>query len=257
MKIPTKKLKNGFELPVLGFGTWLMGGEREPDYSNDEKDINSIKNALDIGLMHIDTAELYGGGHAEELIAEAIKDFKRENIFITSKVHPKNFRYNDLINSAKNSLKRIKTDYIDLYLLHSTNPDVPIKETMDAMNFLVEKGVVKNIGVSNFSVKQLKEAQKYSKNKIVVNQIEYSLIVRNTGKITENMESEIIPYCQKNDIFVIAWRPLVKGLITKGNYSILDEISKKYKKTRAQIALNWVISKEDVVTIVKASNIEH
>lgn len=257
MKIPTKKLKNGFELPVLGLGTWRIGGERERNTLNDEKDIQAIKDAINLGLKHIDTAELYGAGHSEELIAEAIKDFDRKEIFITSKVHPKNLRYNDLINAAKKSLERLKTGYIDLYLVHSANPNIPIQETMQAMDFLVEKGLVKHIGVSNFSVEQLKEAQKYAKNKIVVNQIEYSLIVRNTGKITEKMESEIIPFCQKNDILIVAWRPLMKGLLTKPGYELLDEMSKKYKKTQAQIALNWLISKKNIVTIVKSSNLEH
>ncbi len=252
-----KKLRNGFELPVLGLGTWGMGGRLKTDTSNDKKDIIAIKTAIKLGITHIDTAEIYGNGHAEELVAKAIKGFNRKKLFITSKVSQINLRYDDVIASAKKSLKRLKIDYIDLYLVHAPNQDVPIKETMKAMDFLVNQKLIKFIGVSNFSVEQLKEAQKYTKNKIVTNQIEYNLLVRNDGLFTVNMESEIIPYCQKKDILVTAWRPLVKGILSMPGIPILDKLYKKYNKTRVQIALNWLISKKNIITIVKASNIEH
>jgi diketogulonate reductase-like aldo/keto reductase len=144
----------------------------------------------------------------------------------------------------------LKTDYLDLYLLHAPSYDVPIEETMKAIDELIEEGLIKNIGVSNFTVKQLKRAQKATKNKIVVNQNHYNLIVRES-------EKEVLQYCQENDIIFMAWRPLEKGNVLKQGKAILEEMGKKYQKTPAQIALNWLISQKNVVTISKMRNLKH
>ncbi|MFH1395773.1 MAG: aldo/keto reductase [archaeon] len=252
-----KKLSTGFNLPVLGFGTWAMGGLKVKDTTHDKEDINAIKTALKLGITHIDTAESYSQGHSEELVGEAINEFDRKTLFITTKVAPQNFHYDDLINSAKNSLKRLQVDYIDLYLLHSPNPEIPIEESMKAMDYLVEQGMVRNIGISNFSVDEMKKAQACTKNKIVTNQIDYSLLVRNKSKYVEKMESEIIPYCQENDILVTAYKPLALGRLGKENFPLLKELAERYNKTPAQIALNWVISKKNIVAIFKSTNPEH
>ena len=117
MDIPVKKLKDGFELPDLGLGTMLMGGKNEPDFSNDAAEIAAIKAAIEAGVTHIDTAEIYGVGHTEELIGKAIKGIKRSKLFITSKIwEPQS--YENIITACKGSLKRLKTKYLDLYLLH-------------------------------------------------------------------------------------------------------------------------------------------
>jgi len=252
-----KELSDGFKIPVLGIGTWKMGGGLTVDRTHDREDVLAIKTATKLGITHIDTAELYGNGHAEELVGEAIQEFKREELFITTKVKSENLRYDYLISAAKRSLKRLRTSYIDLYLIHSPNPDIPIEETMKAMEYLVENKLTRFIGVSNFSVEQIEEAQKHAKNKIVANQIEYNLLTRNRGQFTNDMESEIIPYCQKNGIMVIAYRPLAKGELAKPGIRLLDELSEKYGKTQAQVALNWLISKPNIVTIPKAVRIAH
>ncbi|MCK5474330.1 MAG: aldo/keto reductase [Candidatus Aenigmarchaeota archaeon] len=256
-----KRLDNGFSIPALGLGTWLLGGGIEADYSKDEKNINAIKEAIKLGYLHIDTAESYGCGHTEELVGLAIKDFNRPDLFITTKVTDIHLRYNKLINSAKASLKRLQTDYIDLYFIHAPNPDIPIKETMEAMDYLVEQKIVKFIGVSNFTVealKEAKEAQKHSDNKIVANQIEYNLLTRNKGRYGNNhsMESATIPYCQENDIIIIAERPLERGILLKP-HPVMDKLAEKYNKTKAQIALNWLISKENIATTPMSTNVEH
>jgi len=257
-KMEFKSLTHSTKIPVLGLGTWSMGGGMISDTTYDNENIYAIKTAIELGITHIDTAEMYGHGHAEELVGEAIKDFNRETLFITTKVSPENLRYNDVIASAKESLKRLKTEYIDLYLIHVPNPKIPIQETMKALNFLYEQKLIRFIGVSNFSVKQIKEAQKSSQNKIVANQIEYSLLIRNEGnEYISNMESKVIPYCQENNIMVIAYRPLARGKLTKPGFKILDELAKKYNKTQAQIAINWLISKKKVITIPKSTRIEH
>ncbi len=251
-KIPVKTLECGFSMPVFGFGTWLMGGTTERDVNNDDKaDIEGIKNAIDSGIIHIDTAEIYADGHSEELVGEAISGYKREDLFLVSKAQVKNLSYNDLINSARNSLKRLKTDYLDLYLLHRPNPEIPIEETMRAMDFLKKEGLIRNIGVSNFNKERLIEAQNCTSNKIVANQVHFNLRFR------EPERNGLLDYCQKNDVFLVAWRPFGKGLMLQDKNDLIDEMCQKYNKTQAQIGINWLIYQKNVVTLSKMRNMDH
>lgn len=254
-KMEYKTLINDVKIPVLGLGTWLIGGDLKPDYSDDKTAVKSIKKAIELGYNHLDTAEMYGNGHCEELIGEAIKGFDRKQLFITSKVRASKLKYDDVIKSADESLKRLQTNYIDLYLIHSPSSTVAIEETMRAFDYLVDNNMVKYIGVSNFQVHQLIEAQSFTNNKIVANQIEYSLLTRNKGKYSGNldMESKTIPYCQENDIIIMAERPIERGLILK-SHPLLDKLELKYNKTKAQIAMNWLISKKNIVTFPKSTN---
>lgn len=252
-----KKLTENQKIPVLGLGTWEVGGGMSRRTRNDEEEITAIEKAIKLGYTHIDTAEMYGAGHSEELVGNAIANFDRESLFLTTKVLPEHLHYNELIEAAEGSLRRLNTDYIDLCLIHIPNPEIPVKETMEAMDRLVEQGKVRYIGVSNFSVEQLKEAQEYTDNKIVNNQIEYNLLTRHSGQYNKNIESEIIPFCQRNDIIVTAWSPLARGEIFGGKYELLEEIAEKYAKTKAQIALNWLISKKNIITIPKSTNLKH
>ena len=252
MKIPVKTLKTGFSMPVFGLGTWLMGGghDRNP-FNDDEADRQAIRNALDIGITHIDTAEMYAGGHAEELVGKVIKDYKRSDIFLVSKVWPTNLHFDDVLVSCTKSLKRLKVDYLDLYLIHAVNPDVPINETMKAFDRLIDMGLIKNIGVSNFSIKSFQNAQICSKNKIVVNQLHYNLIIREVEK------KGLLEFCQKEDVILEAWRPVQKGKIKAKSVALLNKLSEKYHKTPVQIAINWLISQKNVVTLSKMRSKEH
>ena len=244
-------------MPVIGIGTWRMGGVMTADRAYDKEEILAIKTAISLGMTHIDTAELYGDGHAEELVGEAIKGYDRETLFITTKVKWTNLRYADMIEAAERSLKRLGTNYVDLYLIHAPNTSVPIEETMRAMDYLAKNELTRFIGVSNFSAEQIQEAQQHAENKIVADQIEYNLLVRGSAPDTRDTESETIPYCQKNDIAVIAYKPLARGELAKPGIKPLDELAKKYRKTQAQIAINWLISKPNIVTIPKAAMTEH
>lgn len=253
-----KSLFDGSKIPVIGLGTWRIGGAMEPDCSKDEESIQAIKEAINLGYIHIDAAEMYGGGHTEELIGEAIKDLDRSTLIITSKVYNTNLKYEDVISSCKKSLERFKTDYLDIYLIHAPNSEIPIEETMKAMDYLVENKIVKYIGVSNFTVEEMKEAQKYSRNKIAFNQIEYNLLTRNKSNYgnNKNMELETVPYCQENNIIIMAERPIERGLLLEPN-PLMDKLEEKYNKTKAQIAINWLISKKNIITIPKSTNTEH
>ena len=246
-----KEISRGVKIPVLGLGTWGMGGGTFPNPFTDKQSVAALRHGIKLGMTHIDTAEMYANGHTEEVVGEAIKPFDRENLFITSKVLPRNFRYDDVIEAAKRSLKRMKIEQMDLYLLHWFNPDIPLKETMFAMEYLLEQELTRFIGVSNFSVEEMKEAQSYlDKAKIVNNQVEYSLMRREP-------EKELLPFCQKNEIMLTAYSPLGHGALVKKKIPLLDALAKKYNKTSVQIALNWLISKDWVITIPKASNIKH
>lgn len=252
MIIEKKKLKSGFELPVFGYGTWQVGGreERDPD-NNDRADINAIKTAIEMGITHIDTAEYYAGGHAEELVGEAIKGFDRSSLIIATKVWSSNLHYGDLLNSAMQSLKRLGTDYIDLYLIHYPNPSIDIRESMEAMDHLVEKGYIKHIGLSNFSARQFREAQSCTANKIVCNQVYYNLMHRSPAN------DGTLEYARENDVMIVAWRPIEKGIFSRTKDSTLKKLCKKYGKTAIQIAINWLISQDNIVTISKSGNIKH
>lgn len=246
-----KKLASGFEVPILGIGTYGIGGEHSADNSKDEECINAIKYALELGYTHIDTAEVYGGGHTEELIGKAIEGYNRKKLFITTKVFKTNLRYEDVIKSAKASLKRLKVEYINLLLLHSFNPNVPLKETITVMNELVDQGIVRNIGVCNFTPEQFEEAQKHSKAKIVVNQMKFNLWA-NTGP-----DVDTFAYCQNNDIMVTAYKLFGRDKIKYDKIPLLSEIGKKYNVTDAQVMIAWVLSKKNFVAVFTSMDKNH
>jgi diketogulonate reductase-like aldo/keto reductase len=252
MNIPTKKLNNGFEIPVLGFGTWFMGGsfERETNY-DENNDIEAIKKTIAMGGSRFDTAEMYAQGYSEEILGKALKDYNRSKLFVTSKVSSANLGYDDVIAACKKSLARLQMSYLDLYLIHAPNPDILIEETMRAFDYLKNRGLIKNIGVCNFNVERLKEAQSKTKNKIVLNQVHYNLLFR------EPALKGVVDYCQNNDIFIEAWRPIQQGSLAKKGIDIIDKLCDKYSKAPSQIALNWLISQKNIVTINKASNLKH
>jgi diketogulonate reductase-like aldo/keto reductase len=253
-----RELANGVKIPVLGVGTWGIGGKHSAVYSNDEEGITAIRAAIDFGMTHIDTAEYYGAGHTEEIVGKAIKPYNRKALFITTKVYRTHLQYQKVLSSVKESLRRLSVEYVDLFLVHWPTPTVPIKETMKAMEHCVDEGYCRFIGVSNFSIPLLQKAQsQLEKYRLVANQVYYNLArVRKTyfnGLSVANLYS----YCRGKDITLIAWSPLEEGKLAKPGFPVLDEIAKKYEKTQAQVALNWLISQDNVIAIPKASNVNH
>jgi len=244
----------GVKIPVLGLGTWGIGGLMSSDSKNDGIGVQAIRLGLDLGMRFVDTAEMYGRGHSEEVVAVATKD-QRESIFLATKVSAEHLAYDDVLRSCEASLKRLRTQYIDLYQVHWPNSRIPLSETMKSMERLVNEGKVRHIGVSNFSVRQVTEAQKaLSKTRIVSNQVEYSLTER-------SIERDLLPFAEREGITIIAYSPLARGQIseqTRGDrWNILDQVAEATRKTRSQVALNWLLLKPTVVAIPKASNLRH
>jgi diketogulonate reductase-like aldo/keto reductase len=249
MDIPVKELKSGFRLPVYGLGTWHMGGDAVPDTSNDDADLAAIAGALDWGVTHIDTAEMYGNGHSEELVGRAIKGRDRAGLTITTKVFAGMAHgYDGVMRATEASLRRLGTDYVDLYLLHRA-PRHSTADVVRALDRLVEEGLVRNVGVSNFTLNRWQEIQKLTANRFVCNQVHYSV------KVREAEAAGLVKYAQEDDRLIIAWGPLEKGLLTPGG--ILEAIGRKYGKTPYQVALNWLLSQPGVVAIPKTSSMEH
>lgn len=197
--LPTKDNKANMPLPLLGLGTWGMGGYKERDPNNDDaRDIQAIRDAFSNGLTHIDTAELYAQGRTEELVGQAIQDLPRSSLLIASKVMGLNLGYDDTRAACERSLQRLKTDYIDLYYIHWRNLDIPLKETAKALNELHRDGRIKHIGVCNFNVNSMKELQAHLDRPIAVNQSHYSLVYR------EPERTGLLDYCRDENISFLA-----------------------------------------------------
>lgn len=242
---------NHLTLPKIGFGTWNIGGGSTPNPKLDSPHRTALRSALEMGYTHFDTAEMYAAGHAEELLGLTIREsnVNRENLFITSKVMPSHLRYDDVLRSCEKSLKRLQMDYIDLYLIHWPSAGNKYDDTFRALNKLVNDGKVKHLGVSNFNLKLLQQAQELSETPIVTNQVPYSLSDRSY------VNNGVLEYCQKNDVFLTAYEPLDKGNLRSNK--TLETIAKTHNKTVFQVVLAWVISQPNIITIPMSTNPQH
>lgn len=232
----------GVMIAEIGLGTWKYSGGSKP-----------LQRGIELGATFIDTAEMY---RTEDQVGAAIRGI-RDGLFIATKVSGHHLRRDDLLRAADNSLQLMGEDVIDLYQIHYPNSSIPIRETMGAMEELVDRGTVKYIGVSNFSVSQLQEAQgAMSKYPVVSNQVLYNLKSR-------RIERDLIPYCEENKVTVIAYTPLADGslaaksrLLPDKRGSVLEEVAREVSKTSAQVALNWCLTRPSVVVIPKTNSVE-
>ncbi|WP_276255914.1 aldo/keto reductase [Halomontanus rarus] len=235
MSVPTKTLPSGDELPAVGFGTWNIEGEPLRE---------GLRAALEAGYTHVDTAEGYmNEDEIGDVIADA--DVDREDLFLTSKVLAKNLDYESVIESCEDSLDRLGTDYLDLYLIHWPNPAISLRETLHAMERLHEEGLVRNIGVSNFSAYQLSAAQHISDVPIAVDQIEFH---------PRFQRPELVEYCRETETIVEAAAPLARTEIFDDE--VVQELAEQYDKSPAQITLRWALDR-DIVVLPKSSNPDH
>ena len=238
----------GQSLPVIGQGSWnFPSGNSEA-----EKAKAALCLGIEKGMDHIDTAEMYGNGHSEEVIGEAIAGMRRENLFLVSKVLPSNATYKGTISACEKSLKRLKTDYLDCYLLHWRGSH-PLSETIKAFEKLIDDGKIRSMGVSNFDVDDIQEALDAASKPIACNQILYNLYTRAP-------ERRLIPFCTKKKIAVTAYTPFAQRRPPERGTKpgdLLHQIAEKYNATVRQVILAFLVRDENVFTIPKASNQEH
>ena len=234
-----KKFGN-IAVPAIGQGT---GGD---DVCDESHRIRVLQCGIDLGMTLIDTAETYRKGHADEAVGKAVRG-KRDKVFIATKFSPEHNHYEGVIGALEGSLRRLNTDYVDLYQVHWPNPSVPIENTMRAMMDLKDSGKVLHIGVSNFSLRQLIQAQSACSAKIESNQVEYNLLER-------SIENDLLPYSSQEGIMTIAYNPLLRG---KKGAEVLSIIARKYEKHPVQVILNWLISHGTVVAIPRTLSLEH
>lgn len=237
------KLPSGQSIPTLGMGTWGMGEKRKTR----QQEVEALRHGLALGFSLIDTAEMYGEGGAEEVISQAIAS-QREKAFIVSKVYPHNASKQGAIAACDRSLKRLKTDYIDLYLLHWRS-STPLSETLEAFQTLQQAGKIRSYGVSNFDTNNMKKAvQLEGGNNICTNQVLYNLTRR-------GIELDLLPWCRQQNIPIMAYSPIEQGRLL--DHKALQAMAKEKEVTTAQIAIAWLLHQENVIVIPKSSRIEH
>ena len=233
--------RTGVMIPEVGLGTWKYRGGPEP-----------LRRGIELGANLIDTAEMY---RTEDAVGVAIRGI-RDRVFVATKVLGSNLRFDQVVRAAENSLRQLDDDIIDLYQIHWPNRSVPIAETMRAMEELVDRGMVRYIGVSNFSLPEMQEAQAaMPKYPIVCNQVLYNLKRR-------GIERDLIPYCEERGITVMAYTPLADGslavrprLRAGRNWETLEAVARETGRTPAQVALNWCLSHSPVVVIPKTNSV--
>jgi len=244
-----KSLYTGEKIAALGLGTWRMGGSMTPDYSNDRGLVEIMQRAIQLGYTHIDTAEMYGGGHTEELVGRAISRFARQNLIITSKIWHTNLHYQGVLGAVEGSLKRLHTDYLDMCLIHWPNTNLPLEESFQALNELVTQGKVRFVGVSNFDRTLLEQARIYCRTPLATNQVRYNLYHR---KVEQN---GVLEYCQRHGILLTAYTPFERGMLLSNPQ--VEQIAASHSASPAQVALAWLIRQPNVITIPMSTNAAH
>ncbi len=241
--LPTVKLPSGESVPQLGQGTWRMGESGRAR----KEEVAALKLGLDLGLTLIDTAEMYGNGGAEELVAEATRG-RRDECFLVSKVLPENSTKAGTLAACARSLKRLNTDRIDLYLLHWRG-EPGLEETLAGFEALTASGAIRYWGVSNFDVEDMEELSKLPGGAACAsNQVLYNL--RRRG-----IETGLLPWCRKRAMPIMAYSPFEQGRMLRDR--VLTAVAIRHRATTAQIALAWVLRQGDMMVIPKASTEAH
>ncbi len=237
----------GRDVPIVGQGTWNMPlrGDRA------EEAKRAIRRGIELGMVHVDTAEMYGDGGSERLVGEAIAGLPREHLFVVSKVLPSNATYDGTIRACEAALRRMRTDYLDCYLLHWRG-SAPLGETMRALEQLVLDGKIRALGVSNFEVDDLEEAQAALESApIACNQVLYHLDER-------TIETHELPYCRERGIAVVAYTPFGRGdWSDRAGVHVVERVARKHGATPRQVILAFLTRDDGVFTIPKAATMPH
>lgn len=241
--IRTTKLPSGENVPVLGQGTWHMGEGRH----SEEQEILALRTGLDLGMTLIDTAEMYGDGAAEEFVGEAIKG-RRDQVFLVTKVLPNHATAEGAIRACEGSLSRLKTEWIDLYLLH-WRESVPLWQTLTGFRSLLEAEKIRYWGVSNFDVADMSELINFEGgNEVATDQVLYNLTKR-------GIEFDLLPWCHQRRIPIMAYSPIEQGRLLHD--PAVRAVAERHHATTAQVALAWVIRRDGVIAIPQAGVPKH
>jgi diketogulonate reductase-like aldo/keto reductase len=241
--VKTVILPSGEKIPALGQGTWNMGDKP----STRDEEIAALQLGLDLGLTLIDTAEMYGEGKSEQLVGQAITG-RREQVFLVSKVYPHNASRKGAIAACERSLKRLRTDRIDLYLLHWRG-NIPFSETLEAFATLLKGGKIRYFGVSNLDLDDMREFTSLpAGEQVATNQLLYNLTRR-------GIEWDLLPWMREHQIPVMAYSPVEQARLLSN--SKLVEFARRSAMTPAQVALGWLLAKPDVIAIPKAGSRAH
>ena len=241
--IPTVTLPGGETVPALGQGTWMMATRRQK--RTDE--IAALRLGVDLGMTVIDTAEMYGDGAAEELVAAALGR-RRSDIFLVSKVMPQHASRQGAISACEASLRRLETDRLDLYLLHWRG-SIPLADTLAAFDELIRAGKIRHWGVSNFDTDDMEELARLSTglpSPVACNQVLYNLTRR-------GIEHDLLPWCERHRVPVMAYSPLEQAKLV--NHRKVGEIARRLGATPAQVALAWVMREKQVIAIPKSGRV--
>ncbi len=243
------QLKDGTKLPILGQGTWFMGEEKQKK----EDEIKALRTGVEEKMTLIDTAEMYGDGLAELLVGESIEPFKREDLFLVSKVYPHNAGKEHIFDACNRTLQRMQTDYLDMYLLHWRGR-VPFAETVDCMEELIKQGKIRRWGVSNLDTPDMEELLRVKNGEnCMVNQVLYHLGSR-------GIEYNLLPFMQKEQIALMAYCPLAQGGTLRRNIlnsKSVNEIAINRGITQMQVILAFVLNQKFTIAIPKASSCIH
>jgi diketogulonate reductase-like aldo/keto reductase len=240
---PKVALPSGETVPALGQGTWQMA----ETVSRRKQEIEALRLGVELGMTLVDTAEMYGEGAAEELVAEALVG-ERDRLFLVSKVYPHNASRQGVVQACERSLRRLKTDRLDLYLLHWRG-SVPLEETVAGFEELRRSGKIRHWGVSNFDVGDMEELLRVPAGEnCAANQVLYNVTRRGP-------EFDLIPWMTEQRMPLMAYSPIEQGRLPRGG--VLQRIGQKYGASPFQIALAWLLQKPDVIAIPKASSSDH
>jgi diketogulonate reductase-like aldo/keto reductase len=239
-------LPSGAAVPRLGQGAWQIGEDRRKHAA----ELDTLRVGLDLGLTLIDTAEMYGNGGSERLVAEAIAG-RRDQVYLVSKVLPSNASRRGTIEACERSLERLRTDYLDLYLLHWRGA-VPLEDTLEAFATLQQRGSIRHYGVSNFDAADLEEAWSTPHGtRVAANQVLYNLEER-------GIEWELLPRCRARGLPLMAYSPLGSSSAQLRRHPALAKIAARHDgATPSRVALAWLLRQPDVIVIPKASRAEH
>jgi diketogulonate reductase-like aldo/keto reductase len=242
-ELPTVTLPSGERVPALGQGTWHMGEDRR----RAAEEATAVRLGIELGMTLIDTAEMYGGGGAEEIVARAAEGV-RDDLFIVSKVYPHNASRAGVVAACERSLKRLRTDRIDLYLLHWRG-SIPLAETLEGFELLARDGKIRYHGVSNFDRGDMAEwVALRGGETVAADQVLYNLSHRGP-------EWDLVPWCRERGVAIMAYTPLGHGSML-GNRGLI-EIARRREAMPAQIALAWLLRQDGTIVIPKAARPEH